>query len=81
MNKNNMFLREKLAAAQHEIWINWMEYLFSVSISDPDGTCTIPADKVARWVRQMNTPYSELTEDEKDSDREQADKILSVIKN
>ncbi len=80
MNKKNMALREKLAANQHEIWASWMEYLFSVSASNNDGTCMIPANKVARWVRQMNTPYSELTEDEKESDREQADKVLETLK-
>lgn len=75
-----MLLREKLATVQHDIWISWMEYLFSVSIDNNDGTYTIPADKVARWVRQMSTPYSKLSEDEKNSDREQADKVLETLK-
>lgn len=75
-----MILREELSAVQHEIWTNWMKYLFSVSTSNPDGTYTIPSDKVKRWIGQMNTPYSGLTEDEKESDREQADKILEILK-
>jgi hypothetical protein len=41
---------------------------------------TIPVDKIRHWHRQMNTPYSELSEYEKESDREQADKVLEIIK-
>ena len=73
-------LREGLADVQHEIWSNWMRHLFSVSTMNEDGSVTIPADKVERWQRQIKTPYSELTEQEKDSDRDQADKILGVIR-
>lgn len=72
-------LHEKLAEAQHRIWASWMEYLFSISIQNEDGSCTIPADKVTRWTRQIKTPYSELSEQEKDSDREQADKVAIVF--
>jgi hypothetical protein len=35
----------------------------------------MPADKVERWQRQVGLKYSGLTEREKESDREQADKI------
>lgn len=72
-------LHEKLAETQHEIWASWMKYLFSVSIQNEDGSCMIPADKVIRWKRQIKTPYSELSEQEKDSDREQADKVAIVF--
>jgi len=71
-------LREQLAAIQHEIWSHWMEYLFSVTVSDGDGA-RIPMDKAVRWHRQMRTDYADLTEKEKESDRDQADKVLAVI--
>lgn len=74
-----MKLREKLAVVQHEIWSHWMEYLFSVCIENQDGSYTIPADKAERWKRQLKTHYSELIETEKQSDLQQADKVLSVI--
>ena len=56
-----------------------MQYLFGVSVENADGTVTIPAVHVARWKRQMTTAYDNLSEREKDSDREEADKILALI--
>jgi len=75
-------LREAIAAVQHEIWAHWMRYQFSQGYPDArhPGCLIVPAEKVERWTRQMNTPYSALTEGEKESDREQADKVLDVIK-
>ena len=73
-------LREPLADISHDIWSHWMRWMFSVGTMNADGTWTMPAEKVERWQRQMNTPYADLTEREKDSDREQADKILKVLK-
>lgn len=72
-------LRERLATVQHGIWSHWMEYLFSVSTHNEDGTVTIPADKVTRWAEQLKTYYALLTEQEKESDRRQADKILAAL--
>ena len=69
-------IREACASIQHAIWSHWMEYLFSVSIHNEDGSVTIPADKVMRWTKQLKTDYSRLSEREKESDRDQADKIL-----
>jgi len=74
-----MSLRETIADVQHEIWAHWMRYLFQVSIKNPDGSYTIPADKVTRWMRQLETPYDKLTNQEQTSDREQADKVLAVL--
>jgi DICT domain-containing protein len=74
-----MKFREKLAVVQHEIWSHWMEYLFSVCLENQDGSYTIPADKAERWKRQLKTRYNELTEAEKQSDLQQADKVLSAI--
>ncbi len=73
-------LREKIADIQHNIWIHWMKYLFSVGQINNDGSYTIPSDKVERWKRQMNTDFSKLSECEKESDREMAEKILSQLR-
>ncbi len=69
-------LREELAALEHEQWAHWTDYfLFRLSI------LTEPAWKgeVERWQRQMQTPYAKLTDGEKRSDREWADKVLGIL--
>lgn len=72
-------MRERLAALAHAQWSGWMEYLFDKCQMNEDGTATIPAWAVERWQRQMRTPYAELPEDEKESDRAEADKVLEVL--
>lgn len=73
-------LRERLADVQHAIWAHWTRWQFSVCQRNEDGSLTIPAPLVERWTRQMGTPYADLSEREKDSDREQADKVLAVLR-
>lgn len=76
-------LREALAAYAHEAWSGWMEYLFSkceVGALVLENGALIPAESAQRWLRQMKTPYDELPEKEKESDREQADKILETMR-
>lgn len=46
----------------------------------PDGSLLIPADLVERWERQIDTPYASLSENEKESDREQVYSYLPLIK-
>ena len=78
---------EKLADKQHEIWSHWMKYMFTrcdfalpnILSAMEEGSCIISREKVERWVKQMNTPYAELTEKEKESDREQARKFTHLI--
>ena len=68
-----------VADVQHAIWSHWMEYLFSISAPGENGSCIISPEKVERWRRQMRTPYSELTEKEKTSDKDQAVKVLDAL--
>ncbi len=72
-------LREQLAALEHAQWAGWMKYLFEKSTESGDGNVEIPAILVDRWKRQMNTSYVDLSENEKESDRAEADKVLRVI--
>jgi len=72
-------LRERLAELEHAQWAGWMQYLFENSIEVSDGNVVIPAALVVRWKRQMNTPYVDLPENEKESDRAEADKVLLII--
>lgn len=61
-------LREKLAALEHEQWMEWAKSVWD----EVDPVTAI------RW-RGYFVPYSELTEEVKDHDREWADKILELI--
>lgn len=70
---------EALAAYAHEAWAGWMQYLFGLAHSDGKGGKVIPAPQVQRWLRQMNSHYTELPEEEKDSDRLEAAKIVDII--
>lgn len=74
-----MEISEGIAELTHGQWSNWMKYLFSKGSFGPDGTWTMPAWAVERWDRQMNTPYSELSPEEKDSDRREADKLVEIF--
>ncbi|MFF3657341.1 hypothetical protein [Streptomyces olivochromogenes] len=71
---------EELASVEHERWSHWQRYLHSQCVRDnDDGSLIIPAVLVQRWEQQMNTPYSELSEKEKESDREQVRRYLPII--
>jgi hypothetical protein len=74
-------MRERLAALSHEQWSGWMRYLFSKSHPSMHGAGTIfiPSALVDRWKRQMETPYAELSEEEKESDRKEAIRMIEVF--
>ncbi len=80
-------LEEEFAELAHDQWSNWMRYLFSKCDSTMPNTLSaldndsliIPAEFVERWTRQMDTPYSELSESEQDSDRKEANKFLALL--
>lgn len=73
-------LLETLASVEHERWSHWQRYMHSRCIPQgDDGALVIPADLVRRWEKQIATPYSELTDDEKESDREQVRRYLPLI--
>lgn len=79
-SSNHEDLIEQLAAIEHERWAHWQKYLHSQCVENDDGSLTIPANLVARWEVQIAKPYDELSEKEKDSDREQVSKYLPLIK-
>ena len=72
-------LTELLAAAEHERWAHWQRYLHGRCVRQPDGGLLIPSDLVERWERQMETPYPELPEEERKSDRELVERLLPEI--
>ncbi len=70
--------REQLAALAHEQWAGWMAHLFRKCVKQ-DGGWWMPAESAQRWERQVATPYVALSEAEKDSDRKEADRVLSLL--
>ncbi len=73
-------LLEELASIEHDRWAHWQRHLHSKCIPQGgDGDLLIPGALVRQWERQIATPYTELAEDEKESDREQVRKYLSII--
>lgn len=70
---------ETLAATEHERWSHWQRYMHSKGTPQKDGSMLIPAELVQRWEQQMTTPYSELSDAEKDSDRDQVRKYLAIV--
>ncbi len=73
-------MKEILAELAHEQWSGWMKHLFSKGEMNKDGTWTMPRWAVERWTHQMNLKYNDLTAEEKDSDREEAEKFLHYMK-
>lgn len=79
--------REALAEYAHEAWSGWMHYMFEKGSfwrsHDEEGNelrvYVMPQWAVERWMRQANTSYADLPESEKDSDRQEADRMLAII--
>ena len=61
-------MRERAAALEHEQWSHWTAYMLD----------NLTPENIERWRRQIKTPYSELSEKEKDSDRKWADKGIAI---
>jgi hypothetical protein len=72
-------IRDELAALAHAQWSGWMRHLFSKCRELPDGSLAIPPALVARWARQMVSDYEALPEQERKSDRVEADKVIGIF--
>lgn len=70
---------EQLAALEHERWSYWQRYLHGKGARQADGSLLLPAELVERWERQIATPYEQLSDIEKESDREQVRRYLPLI--
>ena len=62
--------REQLASTEHVQWAHWTDYMLH----------NMSTENAERWALQVKTPYNELSESEKESDREWADRVLAVIR-
>jgi hypothetical protein len=64
-------LIEALAAIEHERWSDWQEYVHESCGHDEYDRLILDPDRYNGWKRQIATPYADLSEREKQSDREQ----------
>lgn len=71
---------EELATSEHERWSHWQRYMHQKGNRLDDGSLVLPGELVDQWERQIQTPYRELSEAEKESDREQVRRYLPIIK-
>ena len=61
-------LREELADLEHRQWAHWTRYMLG----------NLTPENIERWKRQTETPYNDLSEKEKDSDREWANEVMTL---
>lgn len=60
---------EALAQLGHEQWAHWANYMLN----------NFDNDHIEYWHRQRITKYTDLSEEEKDSDREWAEKVYELF--
>lgn len=61
-------LVEKIAPLEHEQWAHWTKYILD-NLTD---------ENIERWKIQCQTDYKDLSEEEKESDRVWARKLLDI---
>lgn len=85
---------EKGADLEHSRWAKWQKYLHSLCSAHTinslnsvtkqyediqTGGLVIHKDRVQHWERQIATPYSELTEKEKEYDRVETKNYIPLL--
>lgn len=74
-----MDTRERLAEYAHDAWSSYMAYFLKRLDQDNDGNLVIPKAYARNLHSLIATSYSELPEDDRQGDREEADKMLVII--
>ncbi len=72
-------LIDTLAAVEHQRWAHWQSYLHAQGEACTDGSIRLSEPQVRQWEKQIATPYEELSEREKESDREQVLRYLPLL--
>jgi hypothetical protein len=69
----------ELAAVEHERWAHWQRYMHGKGERQTDGSLVLPPNLVERWEAQIATPYADLSEAERESDREQVRRYIPLV--
>ena len=72
-NNKEKELIEELSDLEHEQWMGWAKDILK--------TEDITEERSKRWKEDSFKPYKDLTEEQKDMDREWAEKVLKIVKN
>lgn len=68
---------EELAELEHEQWMKWAKALIpELESLDKEKI----QKRIKRWKEECFKPYSELTDEMKEFDREWARKVLDIVK-
>jgi len=78
MNESKKELLEKLALLEHNQWSEWIEYMNKRAVHG-ETTVEFSNETWNEWCRKASMPYRVLTEQEKESDRKFARKVLTVL--
>jgi len=70
---------EKGADLEHDRWARWQKYLHSRLQKDNKGFYWLDDGLFEHWERQIDTPYSELSEKEKESDRKETRNYVPLL--
>lgn len=68
IEEKSIKLVEKIAPFEHEQWAHWTKYMLD-NLTDKN---------IVRWRKQIETKYEDLSEEEKESDRVWARKLLEL---
>lgn len=73
-------LKEQLADIEHQRWADWQKWCHEVLRRELPLDFHPRLGKVLeRWDKQIATPYKDLSEKEKQSDRDQVDRYFPLI--
>ncbi len=62
-------VQERLAELEHIQWAHWTKYMLD----------NLTLENMAKWWKQSQTSYSELSEVEKEADRKWARKVVEAL--
>mgnify|MGYP006875536509 FL=1 len=81
-------LIEIMADVEHDRWAKWHRYFISKcsvkqhevgGMDDRFVYLALPKDLSERWTRQCDTKYSDLSDEEKESDRREVQNTLNAL--
>jgi hypothetical protein len=83
MNKEKLI--EKLADIEHQRWADWQRWVHANFKKEEIGKGSwvwyMPYSLIEQWQRQIETPYSELSEKEKKKTENKSEDIYRLLRN